>query len=232
MISTQEKQVVQASTLFKSLPDNEAEWLMETAHVRDYTNGETLFIQGDRADYVFVVLQGWVKLYRIDEHGQEAVVTVFSEGHSFAEAVALKGEHFPVSAECVSESRLLLIPATGLVERLSRRPDLALSLVASTFQHLHELIGQVESLKVRTGAQRVANFLLDLCAEETGSCVIRLPYEKHLIAGRLGLKPESLSRVFSRLAEHGVAIDRDLAKIESVTALKKLCNQDRAANWK
>ena len=65
-------------------------------------------------------------------------------------------------------------------------------------------MAEIEQLKARTGAQRLAEFLLELCPVESGSCAVRLPYDKALIAGRLGMKPESLSRGFSRLRKVGV----------------------------
>ena len=205
MLNTYERQVAQGSTLLRSLPLSEVEALLAAGHIQDCSSGETVFIQGDQAKHVFVILYGWVKLYRGDENGQEAVVTVLTKGHSFGEAVALEEENFPVSAECATACRLLKIPAKNIIDRIEQNPNLARSLLASTFKHLHELVVQIESLKARTGAQRVATFLLELSPSQTGSCIIKLPYEKHLIAGRLGLKPESLSRVFSRLGEHGVS---------------------------
>ena len=71
--------------------------------------------------------------------------------------------------------------------------------LASTFTHLHSLVSQLEQRKAQTGAQRVAEFILEFCEVEKGGCVVTLPYDKVLIAGRLGMKPESLSRAFAKL---------------------------------
>ena len=68
----------------------------------------------------------------------------------------------------------------------------------------HGLVGQIEGLKARSGVQRVAEFLLDLSAGREGEVSVALPYNKALIAGRLGIKPETLSRAFARLRDHGV----------------------------
>ena len=61
----------------------------------------------------------------------------------------------------------------------------------------------VEQLKAQTGVQRVAEFLASLTTADAGTCTIALPYDKSLIAGRLGLKPESLSRAFAKLRSSG-----------------------------
>jgi len=160
------------------------------------------------------------------------VVSVFSNGQSFGEAVALRRGNYPVSAEAVSDCRLAMIPAASLIHQVKEEPELALALVASTFQHLHELVGQVETLKARSGAQRVAEFLLELCPLESGPYTVVLPYDKVLIAGRLGMKPESLSRVFSKLRDIGVDIKKNHAIIGDVRDLHDFCNQDRSDAWR
>ena len=79
-------------------------------------------------------------------------------------------------------------------------------MIASTSQHMHHLAQQVEQLKAQTGVQRLAEFLVSLCPRDGGECTIALPYDKILIAGRLGLKPESLSRAFAKLRSVGVDV--------------------------
>jgi CRP-like cAMP-binding protein len=97
--------------------------------------------------------------------------------------------------------------------------------------HLHSLVAQVEELKARTGAQRVAAFLLELAPCKSGACEVTLPYEKTLIAGRLGLQPESLSRAFAKLKAYGVTIKVNQASIEYVEKLQALADEDRAHGW-
>jgi CRP-like cAMP-binding protein len=206
--------------------------VLSHATVRSCDAGETLFLQGDKARHVHIVLDGWVKLYRIAPNGNEAVVSVFSKSQSFGEAVALRNGVYPVSSEAATDCRIARIPATDLVDQMRREPDLSLALVASTFQHLHELVGQVEHLKSQSGAQRVAEFLVDLCPQTEGPCQVRLPYDKALIAGRLGMKPESLSRVFIKLRQVGVRIERSHADIADVERLSDYCSGDGDGAWR
>ena len=80
-----------------------------------------------------------------------------------------------------------------------------------------QLIEKTAELKARTGAQRVAEFLLTLGdCDESGACEVRMPYDKVLIAGRLGMKPESLSRAFAKLKGHGVTIKQNRALIDDL----------------
>jgi hypothetical protein len=100
-------------------------------------------------------------------------------------------------------------------------------MIASTSQHLHQLVQRVEQLSAQSGLQRVAEFLAALCPNINGSCRISLPYDKSLIAGRLGLKPESLSRVFAKLRLVGVDVRASDVVVSEVAQLRSLIASDR-----
>ncbi len=88
---------------------------------------------------------------------------------------------------------------------------------------------QVEQLKAQSGVQRVAEFLVSLSSVDYGPCDIALPYDKVLIAARLGLKPESLSRAFAKLKSLGVAVHDSHVAISDVAKLHRLASDDRGA---
>jgi CRP-like cAMP-binding protein len=193
------------------------------------TPPECLFRQGDPGSAFFIMVDGWVKLYRITPSGDEAVIHILTKGDSFAEAVAFTGANYPATAEAVSPARVIRIPADHVIRCIRESPDIALAMIASTSQHLHHLVQQVEQLKAKSGVQRVAEFLAALCPLDQGSCVIALPYDKVLIAARLGLKPESLSRAFARLRSVGVAVHASHVAVSDVARLRRLAADDRGA---
>ncbi|WP_415184206.1 Crp/Fnr family transcriptional regulator [Phaeovulum sp.] len=223
--------IARGSLLLCNTSEELSQRILSQAHVRSYDRGATVFLQGERAAAIFIVLEGWVKLYRIAPNGAEAVVGVFTRGRSFGEAVAFSHGTYPVAAETVTDCTLLRIETDILMRMIRDEPDVALSILSATFAHLHGLVSQIEQLKAQTGAQRVAEFLLELCSVETGACTVTLPYEKVLIAGRLGMKPESLSRAFARLKEAGVTVRQNHAAISDVTALRTFAEEDPADAW-
>lgn len=85
------------------------------------------------------------------------------------------------------------------------------------------MVGQIEQLQVRSGTQRVADFLLKLCSIGDGPAPISLPYDKSLIASRPGMKPESFSRALARLRDLGVCRDRSHVSIADAAALAEYC---------
>lgn len=212
--------VVKQAPVFAGLPPIAFEALLNGATTNTVRRGELLFVQGDPVTSFFVLLEGWVKVYRLTPSGSEAVVAVFTKGQSFAEAAAFVGGRFPASAEAVTDGRLLRLSSGNLLRLIRQNPDIGLAMLATTSMHLHMLVQQIEQLRAHTGAQRLAEFLSSLCEAGTGSCRISLPYDKALIAGRRGMQPESLSRSFARLKPIGVSIEQNQAHIEDIERLR------------
>ena len=219
------------SLILASAPENVARTVLDSARLRSFSRGETIFLQGERATAIYIVAEGWVKLYRIAPSGAEAVVGVFTKGSSFGEAVAFRHDTYPVAAEAVTDCALIRIEADAFLRQIRENPEVAISILSATFAHLHSLVAQVDALKAQTGAQRVAEFLLELAPCPDGACEVTLPYDKVLIAGRLGMKPESLSRAFARLKDQGVTIKQNTAHIDDLSTLRDYVEEDPALAW-
>ncbi|MCV2873475.1 Crp/Fnr family transcriptional regulator [Defluviimonas sp. WL0050] len=223
--------IARRSILLAAVPPDICNHLLTNAHIRSFDRGGTIFLQGERAAAIYIVADGWVKLYRIAPNGAEAIVGTFTNGASFGEAVAFRHDSYPVSAEAVTDCTLIRIEADVFLRVIRESPEIAISILSATFAHLHSLVAQIEQLKAQTGAQRVAEFLLELSNCTSGRCEVTLPYDKVLIAGRLGMKPESLSRAFARLKGYGVSIRQNVALIDDVAALRDYIEEDPALAW-
>jgi CRP-like cAMP-binding protein len=225
--TAEDLEIVSRIAVFGGLkPDTRAR-LIAPSTIVTLKHGHPLFRQGDPATAFFIVVEGWIKLYRINIAGEEAIIHVLTRGESFAEAVAFTGSRYPATAEAVSNSRVVRIPAEHVVRCIREMPDIALAMIASTSQHLHLLVQQVEQLKAQSGIQRVAEFLAALCPAETGPHTIALPYDKALIAGRLGLKPESLSRAFAKLRSVGVEVRAAHVVVKDISRLRDVADNER-----
>lgn len=217
---------IRKSPILGVLPVEVVEDLIDGPVARVFDKGAVLFQQGSPADHCFFILSGWVKVFRSSPGGNETVVHVFRSGELFAEAVMFMGGRYPVSAEAATRCRLIRIDGQRLRQAIEAQPQLALGMLASASQHLKVLVSQVEHMKRLSTAQRLADFLLSLCAESEGTCRISLPYEKSLIAGRLGMKPESLSRSLAKLKPLGVSVERDEVVIADTGKLKSFVDTD------
>src|SRR5512144_2866336 len=163
------------TTVLCGLNPRTVQTLLAPATVVELEPGDALFRQGEPAAAFFIVIDGWVKLYRITPAGDEAVLHVLTKGESFAEAVAFAGGRYPATASAATESRVVLISAHHVICCIREMPDIAIAMIASTSQHVHRLVQRVEQLSSQSGMQRVAEFLAGLCPNMDGSCTISLP---------------------------------------------------------
>src|SRR5450631_1144121 len=221
--------VVRRIKVFRGLNPLMVERLMAAAATLTLREHQAVFRQDEPATAFFIVIEGWVKLYRMTIAGDEAVIQVFARGDSFAEAAALTGDPYLATAEAVSNVRIVRIPADHVVKSIREMPEIALAMIASTSHHMHHLAQQVEQLKAQTGVQRLAEFLVALCPLDGDKCTIALPYDKTLIAGRLGLKPESLSRAFAKLKSVGVDVHASHVVVRDPHKLQQLADDDRGS---
>ena len=213
--------VIARVPLFAGLEATGLADLLADASVRRFSRNALLFVEGEPAGEFYVVLEGWVRLYRQTADGRESVIALFACGESFAEAVMFLGSRFPVSAAVVDEARLLVIPAKSFRRALQSDNELCFKMMASMALHLRRLVGQVEQLTVRSSSERVAQFLLRLARDGAESAIVHLPYDKGLIAGRLGMQPETFSRALAKLRPLGVETQGSRVTIRDIDALRR-----------
>jgi CRP-like cAMP-binding protein len=213
--------------VFDGLKPDVVSRLLAPATVLTLKQGDCLYRQGDLAASLYIVIAGWMKLYRNTLSGDEAIIHVLTKGESLPEAAALTSARYAATAEAISKVRVLQIPADYLVRCIRETPDIAIAMIASSSRRMQRLVQEIEHLKAQTGIQRVAEFLASLCPPGAGPHMITLPYDKTLIAGHLGLKPESLSRAFAKLRSIGVNIHASHVVVREVAKLKCLATAER-----
>lgn len=226
-LTARDATLVRQHPLFAGLPVGDVARLLEASAVRTCPRGHVLFLQGEPAPHFFLILDGWVRLFRQLVDGQDITIALFGTGESFAEAIIFQIMPYPVSAEAVSEARLLTIPADGFLRHLRASTDLCLKVMASMSRRLNHLVQQLEQISSRSTVERLAMFLLGQCRVEAGACRIELPVDKTLIAARLAMQPETLSRCLAKLRPIGVETDGHAIVIADVARLRQFTANSR-----
>ncbi|WIM05580.1 MAG: Crp/Fnr family transcriptional regulator [Candidatus Nitricoxidivorans perseverans] len=191
--------------LFSELAPEHVAQIAEATREKRLAKGEMLFQKGDLPRGFFVVVFGQVKLAFPSSQGNEKVVEILGPKRSFGEAVMFIDRPYPVFAEALTDSLLLHITRSAVFDLLESDPSFARRMLAGMSMQLHSLICDVESYSLRSSTQRVIGYLMQHCPPESncdeGALEISLPTSKQVIASRLNLTPETLSRIFHDLAE-------------------------------
>lgn len=226
MLTPNDWSLIHGHPLFDGMDPDDLNGLISAHAVVRLPRHKLLFSQGDPAKALFLILEGQIKLSRLSPQGGEAVVHVFSAGESFAEAAMLTGGRYPVDASAVEDSRLIAVSIDRLRDKVMLKPEIAFAMLGSMAQHLHLLVSQIEQLKLLTARQRIIRFLLDQAQANRGAARIVLPHDKGLIANRLGMKPETFSRLMAQLADHGVEVDGAMVSIRDLARLADVLEQE------
>lgn len=200
-------QILSRIPLFHELDEGHVAQIAEGTRERKLARGEMLFNKGDLPKGFFVIVAGQIKLAFPSAQGNEKVVEVMGPRQSFGEAVMFADKPYPIFAEAIAETLLLQIGKAVVNDLIENDKTFARRLLAGLSQRLHGLIHDVESYSLRSSAQRVIGYLLQHCpadGECTGALEFELPISKQLIASRLNLTPETLSRIFHDLADGGL----------------------------
>lgn len=212
--------------LFSAL--SEPQWQALRANVRalQLAAGNRLFDQDDPADAFFVVCSGAVKLFRESAAGVEKIMRLIKSGQSFAESVLFSDPpRYPVHAEAVSPSLLAAVPREPYLALLRESFDTCRAVMAQMVQRIHHHWDEIEALSLHGSQARVARYLLDL-APGAAATAVRLPARKTLIAGQLGLAPETLSRGLRALADRRIiAVRRQIVEILDPQALSECADR-------
>jgi CRP/FNR family transcriptional regulator, dissimilatory nitrate respiration regulator len=189
--------------LFSELSDADLERVARFARERRLARGEVLFQRGDLPHGFYFLVSGQVKLAFSSAQGTEKVVEILGPMQSFGEAVMFMNHPYPVFAEALTESVLLQLGQAVVTELIEQDAKFALKLLAGMSVRLHSLVRDVETYSLRSSMQRVIGYLLQQAdSDQPGE--FELPTSKQVIASRLNLTPETLSRIFHELAENGL----------------------------
>lgn len=193
--------------------------------------GDTLARQGEPVPGLFIVAYGLVKLALRGPENDERVLRLVSAGQTFGESAALLGRACGYEALALVDAKLVVIPPVAIFSLLDREPRFGRSLVKMLAERMFELLAEVESVTMQRSAQRLASYLGSLVEPPNGDglCTVRLPVTKTLVAARLGVKKETLSRLLRQLAAEGViaVIRRDIAILDR-TRLAEMAGTGRA----
>ncbi len=213
--------------IFSELSEATLAALTKGAFLQRFPSQTMLFRQGDLPDFLYVLLEGSVQFTGTAPDARETVVEILKPVDAFMPAAVLTNTPYLVSAKVVHPARIVMVPAAAVLQTITHDAGLALALLASISRQYRALLRQVKDLKLRTSTQRLGCYLLALAEENGGDGLVELPHDKRLIAARLGMTPESLSRAFSSLRTMGVEVRGHRIRLTDVTKLRQNCMPDR-----
>jgi CRP-like cAMP-binding protein len=175
--------------------------LVETA------KGAPVFLEGDPARWVGVVLSGAVQVVREDYYGNRSVLTVIQPGGMFGEAFACAGlETMPVSVMAQQPGAVLLLDCLRVLTVCQNGCRFHHQVVSNLLQVMAQknllLTQKIRYMSQKTTKEKLMAFLLDQ-AKEQGSPTFTIPYDRQALADYLGVERSAMSAELSKLRRSG-----------------------------
>ena len=227
VLSPKDLEIIKRTPLLMDLPSDDLKGLLDQSHVTDYPRNKMLFLRGEPAEHIYLLLEGWVKVYRDTQEGEQTVIGILKPGETVAEAAIFLGRDYPASAEVVSDAKLLEIPSSHFLNLIREDGNIGIRMLGTLSQRMRGLVLHIEQIQARSTPQRLGEFLLGLCREKEGSVVLDLPYDKSLVAARLGMKPESLSRALAKLRVYEVKTTGHQIELGDIAKLRAFCKSGK-----
>ncbi len=198
------------TALFGGLEEAALRALAEHAIERHLKRGEVLFVLGEEARGLYVIVEGAVRAFRSNPEGREQTLHVERSGATIAEVPVFDDGAYPATAAAEEDSLLLFISKRDVRELCFEHPQIALAALKLLAGKLRRHADLVETLSLREAGQRLARLLLaEARARSTHdgtSLCVDLQLSNGQIAARIGSVREVVSRALTRLQQNNLIL--------------------------
>ena len=199
--------------IFQNLEAEEIEALSREAMRKKSTTGQTLFLQGDPADEMFLIKGGRVKLSKVLEDGTELTLDIRKAGDFVGENMFSEEGHYPVSAYCLEDTLTCGFSRIQFEQLVLQHPKVGLQIIKNLSERITWLTQRVGSLAVTKIEDRLYRVLTSV-AKEHGTIspqgtVIQFPLTHEDLSFLTGAHRVSITRAMKVLKAAGKIIHED-----------------------
>lgn len=221
----EEFDLVRSVPLIATADEEHRQQLLRGAFLQRFPAHVELIREGEPPDFLHIVVEGQVELFS-RYRDRETTVGVLGPGSSFILAAVVLDKPYLKSARVLSSARILMIPSEAVRAIFDIDASFARALTRELAQAYRGVLKELKNQKLRSSLERTAAWLVRYNAETGGQNQFDLPFDKKVLAGRLGIAPEVLSRTFVTLQSYHVRVVGRRIHIDDLPSLTKLASPD------
>ena len=223
----QEIRLLSMVDILGPLSDEEMEDLAKRAPDTFLEQDDTLYSPKEGMERLFILKEGRVQLYEVDQSGEEITLSVVEDGNVFGE-MALTGQSLQgLYVRALTPSTVVSLRREDLEHLIMKKPEVGLRLVRTLAEKLHASEARYADIIGKDVPARLATLILTLVNSEglvtDESYRIPTHYTHEQLGTMIGCKRVAVSRAFSRLKEAGaVQLKERHIIVKDIDALKEL----------
>jgi CRP/FNR family transcriptional activator FtrB len=216
---------VRGLALFQGCDPERIESLLRASFLQRFPAQVELLHESERADFLHVVVEGHVEVFA-RYRDRETTVAVLGPSQTFILAAVMTDKPYLKSARTLSPSRILMLPSEMVRSLFDAEPAFATAIAVELAHAYRDAIKELKNQKLRSNLERLANWVIRTEREQGGQGTLELTFDKRVLASRLGMAPEVLSRSFAALAAYDVGVTGRRITIGDREALMQLARPD------
>jgi len=199
--------VLAAAGLFQGVTSEAADALAQSLKHADYSRGETVFVEGEQGDTLFIVETGKVKIGRRAADGRENMLSVMGPSDMFGELSLFDPGPRTATATVLTDARLASLAHVSLRPWISDRPEIAEQLLRVLARRLRRTNDALADLIFTDVPGRVAKALLELAERfgtpEAGGVRVHHDLTQEELAQLVGASRETVNKALADFASRG-----------------------------
>ena len=192
-------------SLFAGVTSDQLEAVAQLLIERRFPKHKTIVEEGTPGDYMYVIVEGRVKVTKLSGDGREKILELLEVGDFFGEMSLLDDAPRSASVKALADVRILALARNDFLSLLSRSPDLALSVIQELTRRLRQVDEQASSLSFQRVKERTQGLLVRLAKDDCGREGRRMtqPLTHQQIADMIGTSRETVTRAVKGLKQEG-----------------------------
>jgi CRP/FNR family transcriptional regulator, cyclic AMP receptor protein len=202
--------------LLSALPDAQINDLASYLKEKRFRRGEYIIYEGDEGNELFIIIEGLVKITKLNEDGREKILATLGEGEFFGELALVDGAPRSATVQAKSACVMYSLARNEFMNLLKQAPEVCLSIITVLAQRLREANIQIEDMTFKDARSKLLSLLGELASKYGGPVTdnnkVRLlhKFTHQELADMISSSRETVSRLMGNLLEEGlIEMDAD-----------------------
>lgn len=198
-------------------------FFVENVEEFNFIPGEIIYHEGDNSNFVFLVNQGIVKTFKIDEQGKE-LVTGLHKGNDFFGFMSFSNNIvYQESAAAIENVKVLRLLKSEFKNILQKNHEVTFELIDHLTDNVSEIKDQLLQMAYSSVRKKTANTILQFSEKMKKSNNDNPKISRTDLAGIAGIATETFIRTLSDFKRDGlIDIEGRSIKILNIEKLKKV----------